>query len=220
MKLPSMKIGLLAVGAVAAVGMLTAAAIALAASPTPAGTLAPSKTRGPSKYCTSFVGHLAGDLGKSQGDVNSAIGKAIGQSLADAVKNGSLTQAEADKLKNRLAQPGGACQSLSLLRQQFGGGTIQWGGALKFGLSAAASALKITAAELKQDVAKGMTLHQVADSKGVTEDQFKASMAAGLTQKLDQAVRNGKLTKDQEAKILARANQAISMRWDRTLPHQ
>ena len=45
-------------------------------------------------------------------------------------------------------------------------------------------------------------------------------MAAGLTQKLDQAVRNGKLTKDQEAKILARANQAISMRWDRALPHR
>lgn len=220
MKVPSMKIGLLAVGAVAAVGMLTAAAIALAASPTPAGTLAASKTSGPSAYCTSFVGHLAGDLGKSQGDVSSAIGKAIGQSLAEAVKNGSLTQAQADKLKNRLAQPGGACQSLSGLRQLFGGGATQWGGALKFGLNAAASALKITTAELKQDVAKGMTLHQVADSKGVTEDQFKASVVAGLTQKLDQAVRNGKLTKDQEAKILARANQAISMRWDRALPHR
>jgi len=93
-------------------------------------------------------------------------------------------------------------------------------GALTFGLDAAASALKTTTTELKQDIAKGMTLHQIADSKGVTEDQFKASVKASLTQKLDQAVPNGKVTKDQEAKILARADQAISMLWDRSLPHR
>ena len=65
-----------------------------------------------------------------------------------------------------------------------------------------------------------MTLHQIADSKGVTEDQFKASVKASLTQKLDQSVQNGKLTKDQVTKILAGADQAISMLWDRSLPHR
>jgi len=49
-----------------------------------------------------------------------------------------------------------------------------------------------------------MTLHQIADSKGVTEDQFKASVKASLTQKLDQSVQNGKLTKDQVTKMPSR----------------
>ena len=221
MKLLSIKTGLLVLGVMVAVGVLTAGAVTLAASPkVPAVTPAASKTSGPSKYCDGFVGHLAGDLGKSQGDVSSAISKAVGQTLADAVKNGDLTQSQADKLKNQLAQSGGACQALSRLRQQFGSGAMRRPGALTFGLDAAASALKTTTTELKQDIAKGMTLHQIADSKGVTEDQFKASVKASLTQKLDQAVQKGKVTKDQEAKILARADQAISMLWDRSLPHR
>ena len=221
MKLLSIKTGLLVLGVMVTVGMLTAAAVVLAASPkVQAGTPAASKTRAPSKYCDGFVGHLAGDLGKSQGAVSSAISKAIGQTLADAVQNGDLTQAQADKLKSQLTQSGGTCQALSRLRQQFGGGAIRRPGALTFGLDAAASALKITTTELKQDTAKGMTLHQIADSKAVTEDQFKASVKASLTQKLDQSVQNGKLTKDQVTKILAGADQAISMLWDRSLPHR
>jgi hypothetical protein len=220
-KLLSIKTGLLVLGVMVAVGVLTAGAVTLAASPkVPAVTPTASKTSGPSKYCDGFVGHLAGDLGKSQGDVSSAISKAVGQTLADAVKNGDLTQSQADKLKNQLAQSGGACQALSRLRQQFGSGAMRRPGALTFGLDAAASALKTTTTELKQDIAKGMTLHQIADSKGVTEDQFQASVEASLTQKLDQAVQKGKVTKDQEAKILARADQAISMLWDRSLPHR
>jgi hypothetical protein len=221
MKLLSIKTGLLVLGVMVAVGGLTAGAVTLAASPkVPAVTPAAAKTSGPSKYCDGFVGHLAGDLGKSQGDVSSAISKAVGQTLADAVKNGDLTQSQADKLKNQLAQSGGACQALSRLRKQFGSGAMRRPGALAFGLDAAASALKTTTTELKQDIAKGMTLHQIADSKGVTEDQFKASVKASLTQKLDQGVPNGKVTKDQEAKILAHADQAISMLWDRSLPHR
>ena len=221
MKLLSIKTALLVLGVMVAVGVMTAAAVALAASPkVPAGTPAASKTSGSSKYCDGFVGHLAGDLGKSQGDVSSAISKAIGQTLADAVKKGDLSQSQANKLKNQLTQSGGVCQALSRLRQQFGGGATRRPGALTFGLDTAASALKITTTELKQDVAKGMTLHQIADSKAVTEDQFKASVKASLTEKLDQAVQNGKLTKDQETKILARADQAITMLWDRSLPHR
>jgi len=86
-----------------------------------------------------------------------------------------------------------------------------------FWLDAAASALKITPAELRQDFAKGMTLHQIADSKHVTRDQFAAAVKASLTQKLDQAVQNGRITKEKETKILARVDQLITKSWDRSL---
>jgi hypothetical protein len=217
-RLPT-KTTLLVLGIIVAVGMLTAAAVALAASPkVTTATPAAAKTNGPSKYCTGFIGHLAGDLGKSQSNVGNAINKALGQTLADAVKNGDLTQAQATKLQNQLTQSGGACAALSRLKGQFSAGALSRPGVLSFGIDAAASAFKITTTELRQDIAKGMTLHLIADSKGVTEDQLKASVKASLTQKLDQAVQNGKLNKAQEAKILAGADQVITMFWDRSRP--
>ena len=59
-----------------------------------------------SALCNNFTSHLASDLGKSQAQVNAAIQKAIGETLADEVKKGSLTQAQADAIKKRLtSQP-------------------------------------------------------------------------------------------------------------------
>src|SRR6267154_2197719 len=53
--------------------------------------------------CNAFIAHLSTDLGKSQSQVNTAIQKAIGETLADEVKKGDLTQAQADALKKKLA---------------------------------------------------------------------------------------------------------------------
>jgi hypothetical protein len=212
---------LVVAGTAATIAMLAAVGVTLAAGPSNiAATPTASKAAPPAKYCQGFLGHLAGDLGKSQSDVSSAVSKALGQTLDDAVKNGDLTRSQADKLKSRLTSGGGGCQAFGRFGDHFGAGKAKSHRFPKFGLDIAAEALKITPAELRQDLAKGMTLHQVADSKGVTQDQFKASVDSSLTQKLDQAVQSGKLTKDQEAKILSGADQAISTNWDRSLPHR
>jgi len=57
----------------------------------------------PSALCTDFISHFSTDLNTSQSALNAAFQKAIGETLTDQVKNGKLTQAQADKIKQRLA---------------------------------------------------------------------------------------------------------------------
>jgi hypothetical protein len=86
-------------------------------------------------------------------------------------------------------------------------------------LAAAARALGVTPAELRADLKQGMTLHQVADQKGVTEAQFRASLYEQAKPELDKAVADGKITKAQEDKMLDRIKTGPLPLWDK-LPHK
>lgn len=163
-----------------------------------------------STVCNDFISHLSSDLGKSQSQVNAAIQKAVGETLADEVKNKQLTQAQADALKQKLAsQP--PCNLAAGLGKtpgmRPGMGAVPPAGAYREQLlTAAASALGITAAQLKTDLAGGMSLSQVAAAQKppVTEAQFRAKLIAQLTPMLDAAVKSSKLTATQEQAILKR----------------
>src|SRR6202163_4541814 len=74
--------------------------------PAAAATASVSTKAGASAVCNDFLAHLSSDLGKSQSQVNAAVQKAIGETLADEVKNKDLTQAQADAIKQKLtSQP-------------------------------------------------------------------------------------------------------------------
>ena len=72
-------------------------------------------------------------------------------------------------------------------------------------LTAAASALGVTDAQLKADLAKGTTLSQVAaaHTPAITEAQFRSRLIANLTPLLDTAGKEGKLMSTQEQAILS-----------------
>ena len=86
-------------------------------------------------------------------------------------------------------------------------------------MSAAASALGITTDTLKADLAKGMTLHQIADvqSPPVTEAQFRSKLIANLKPTLDKAVTDKKITSAQEQKILAALQTGPIPFWDKPM---
>jgi uncharacterized protein YidB (DUF937 family) len=86
-------------------------------------------------------------------------------------------------------------------------------------LDAAAKSLNMTTADLKTAMANGHTLHQIADSKGITEAQFRAALIKNLTPVLDQAVSQGKLTKTQETEILQHLQTGPIPFWDATKRH-
>ncbi|HUY74694.1 MAG TPA: hypothetical protein VMW11_09310 [Candidatus Dormibacteraeota bacterium] len=159
-----------------------------------------------STVCNDFISHLSSDLGKSQSQVNAAVQKAIGETLADEVKNKHLTQAQADAIKQKLAsQP--PCNLASGLGSRPGAAAAPRAGAyLQQLLTAAASALGISAAQLRTDIAGGMSLSQIAAAQKppVTEAQFRTKLIAQLTPLLDAAVKNQKLTSAQEQAILQR----------------
>ena len=67
------------------------------------------------------------------------------------------------------------------------------------GLDAAATALNMTADELRTELEGGKTIAQVAGEKGVDVQTVIDAMVADASAKLDQAVADGKLTADEAA---------------------
>lgn len=216
-RLRYVRIAGLAVGAVAVSGaavLITASAAGFSfglhpSSTSPSGgsnnTSSLDQAAAASTACNDFMTHLSGDLGKSQTDVNAAIQKAIGQTLADEVANGTLTQAQAQKIQQRLSgkqvcalagrlgrKPTAAGGELGAYKQQL--------------LMAAAAALGISEAQLQSDLAGGMSLSQIAAAQKppVSEATFRSKLIAQLKPLLDTAATDGKLTSAQEQAILQR----------------
>ena len=216
MKPFSLTMTLVLLAAALLVGAVGAGAVAL--TQLHANTAASNSSDKTTKYCDSFFGHLSNDLGKSQTDVKNAINQAIDQTLSDAVHNGDLTQDQANNIESQISKAGGGCQALQSLKDTInkhrrGAGVA----ALSFGFDAAAKALNMTTANLKQQLGAGKSLHQVADQQGVSKAQFIASVKADLKSKLDTAVKNGKLTQSQVDAMLKHVDQVVSMVWDRNL---
>ena len=153
-----------------------------------------------SALCNDFVSHFASNLGTNQAKVNAAFQKAIEQTLADEVKNGDLTQTQADAIKKKVSSQA-PCASIPSGGRAPGSDLGAYKQAL---LGAAASALGITNQQLMTDFAKGMTLSQIAAAQKppVTEAQFRAALIAKLTPVLDTAVTAKKLSATQEKAII------------------
>jgi hypothetical protein len=145
--------------------------------------------------------HFAVEISKTQAQINSAFQKAIADTLADEVKAGQITQAQADAIKAKLANqtpctlpavrtPGGDKTAIGAYMQQY--------------LAAAATALGITQTQLNTDLKSGESLSQVAAAQHVSEADFRKKLIAGLKPTLDTAVTDKKLTSAQEQTIIAR----------------
>ena len=174
-----------------------------------AGTVAGHSTASSSSVCNEFVTHFSSDLGVSQDKVDSAFQEAVGQTLADEVKSGHITQAQADAIKKRMAG-----RAPCTLAGGLGGKSAVLTQVL---MPAAANALGITPEQLKADLAKGMTLHQIADAQNppVTEAQFRSKLIASLKPVLDAMVTNKRITSDQEQKILQQLQTGPIPFWDK-----
>ncbi len=195
----------LAIGAVAVAGaavVVTASAAGMSFGFKPAAsTQQPVAAASPSaSACSTFMQHFAVDIGKSQAQINAAFQKAIAETLADEVKSGQITQAQADAIKQKLAK-----QTPCALPSHMGGhhgNKGQFGAYMQQYITASAAALGITEAQLKTDLANGQSLSQVAAAQHVSEADFRTRLIANLKPALDQAVTDKKLTAQQETLIL------------------
>jgi len=154
-----------------------------------------------SAVCSDFVSHLASDLGTTQGKLDAAFQKAVGQTLDDEVKNGDITQARADAIKKKV-EGQAPCTLLPSSAGKAPGADL--GAYRQALLTAAAGALGISDQELKTDLAKGMTLSQIAAAQNppVTEALFRTRLISQLTPMLDAAVASKKLSTAQEQAII------------------
>jgi hypothetical protein len=164
----------------------------------------------------AFLSDLAGRLNVTPDQLNAAIKGAAGDQVDAAVKAGRLSQDEADKLKQRIQQSNG-----TPLRGLFGpgpGGPHPGGPGPAFGfgaggpfgdVGAAATYLGVTDRQLFSDLRSGKSLADVAKTQGKSVAGLKAALKAAQTAQLDQAVKDGRITSDQRAKMEADADQRL-----------
>lgn len=203
---------LLAAGFVVAV---TAAASGVQAQPLAAASPKPSASPAAAAkiqaYCDSFVNHLASNLGKKPGDVQKAAASALDQTLEDAVKAGDLTRQQADAIKSRQANKPVCAGGLAALRPDRAGSRA------RVGLAAYAKALGISPQDLKQQLASGKTVKDIAAAKGMDENTFRNNLVNAVKPDLDARVAAGKLTQQQEDTILNKLKTAPLPRWDKAV---
>lgn len=153
-----------------------------------------------STVCSDFMKNFANEIHKSQAEINAAFQKAIADTLAGEVKSKQITQQQADAIQKKLANTTPctlpisvghtAAPTIKTFMQQY--------------VTAAASALGVTEAQLKTDLAAGQSLSQVAAAQHVSEADFRTRLIANLKPSLDAAVTGKTLTSAQEQEILKR----------------
>lgn len=167
-------------------------------------------------YRDFFLNALVERLGVTLEKFKSDYLGALTDTLDKAVKDGNLTQKQADQLKskfsNRLDQGDLPGFFPPFGRRGFGhfgfgrGGFFGMKGG--FELSSVAKALNMPVADLISELQAGKTIADVAKEKNVDLAQVKASVLSDLKARLDQAVQNGNLTQARADEIynLASAN--------------
>jgi hypothetical protein len=91
-------------------------------------------------------------------------------------------------------------------------------GILNAGLDNVAKALGITTDELKTDLAKGMSIADIAKSKNVDVNKVIDQLVADASAKIDRAVQNGRLTQSQADQLKSAIRSAITALVNNSLP--
>jgi hypothetical protein len=171
----------------------------------------------------AFLNDVAKRLHVTPQQLTQALNGATVDQLQAAVKAGRLTQAQADKLAQRLKRSGTA-PAIPFgfgfgLGPRFihppGPGFLGPGGfggrlARPFELRAAASYLGLTDAQLFQQLSSGKSLAQIATSKGKTASGLEQAMTTAIKTRLDKLVANKMITAAQEQRLLTRLSARLS----------
>ena len=209
------KVYLTVVAAALAAGLIvlvTAAATGTDLAVLAAGTPQPgSPSTKAQTNCDRFVGHLASNLGKTPDQVKKAMTDALNQSLADAVKAGELTQQQADAIKARESGKPVCSGALPGVGERGHGR----GRAARVGLAEYAKALGISEQDLRQQLAAGKTVKDIAASQNLSESDFRGKLVDVVKADLDARVKSGKLTQQQEDDVLNKLKNEPLPLWDK-----
>lgn len=214
---------LLVVGVVLG-AVITAAIPALAAghASNTGATTTPSTTT-VNQYCTLYEQTLASNLGVSVSKLESANVASLETVLAQLVKDGKITQAQADAAKAMITANGtNVCSHIDALKALAGAhrgmgpggaGFSKFGPALK-GVreavqSAVAAKLGLSVTQMQTDLAT-TDIVTLAKSKGVDQATLNATITATVKTQLDSLVKAGTVTSAMETQGLAMLAQQLA----------
>jgi membrane peptidoglycan carboxypeptidase len=165
-----------------------------------------------SNYAQVFVNKLAAILHLTPAQTQNDLKQAELQTIDQMVKDGQITQAEADALKNRI-NSGQGFQFGFPFRHHGGLGDRALGQSLRTAeLNAIANALHLTPADLQTQLRSGKTLSQLEQSSGVTDSAVRTAARNAAKSVLDSAVKAATITQAQEDAILAQIDQGGVLR--------
>jgi polyhydroxyalkanoate synthesis regulator phasin len=179
----------------------------------------PSPSAGAAKnYAQTFVDKLAGILHLTPTQTQDALKQAQLQTVDQMLKDGQITQQQADAMKARI----NAGQGLGPIGGGFRHGGSGFGASgtvmrdLKTAeLNAAASALHMTTADLQSALRSGKSLSTLETQQKVSDSAVKSAMTNAAKGVLDKAVKAGTITQAQADAILARAGSGLNFRFGR-----
>jgi polyhydroxyalkanoate synthesis regulator phasin len=162
----------------------------------------------PREESQAILNDAARQLGIEPSKLSDALKQALKNRVDAAVEAGRLTKEQGEALKARIE----ADESPLL----FGGpgGFGHRGHFVHFAhfgdLSVAASYLDVTADQLHTDLRAGKTLAQIAKDKGKPVDGLIKALVDKAKERLDAAVKAGRLTEEQKQSILADLEQKVT----------
>jgi len=171
----------LAIGGVAVIGAIATTGVSFAATnPTAADSL------------FSRVSQI---LGIDNTKLTDAVKQASNEQIDQMVKDGKITQSQADKMKQHIAQG-----NLKGIGNGFGGPHNMKGGMMS--LDDTATFLGIKKDDLMNDLQNGQKLSDIVTSKGKTTTDLKTYLTKQETDRINQMLKNGKITQTQADDML------------------
>ncbi len=182
------------IGSAAALVLVAGGGAAIAAN----GVLSPQQES------DAVVSDAAEQLGVEPSELSEALQQALQNRVDAAVEAGRLTEEQGEQLKARI-QAG----EIPLLGIGHGGPGHGPGGHLA-DLGAAASFLGMSEANLRTALQEGQTLAEVAKAQGKSVDGLIQALTGAATERLEEAVADGRLTEAQKDSILESLDDRIT----------
>lgn len=170
------------------------------------GAVAATKLRSPEQENRAVLNDVAGQLGVTPERLSNAFKTALKNRIDQAVKDGHLTQAEANRMKAAIDR-----ESVPMLGPGFGfrhSGPRFHGE--HHGLEAAAKYLGLTEAALRTQLQNGKTLAQVAKDRDKSVGGLVTVLVAEKKARIEQAVKDGHVTQAQADELLARMKEHVT----------
>jgi predicted DNA-binding protein (UPF0251 family) len=177
--------------------VIAGAAAALAVGGGGAGLAATQLASSPSAESKAIVNDAAKSLGVEPSKLSAALKKALEDRVDAAVAAGRVTKEQGAQLKQRIESDDFPLFGPPALGPGFGAPHPFF-----HGLDAAASYLGLSEEQLHNRLESGKTLAEIAKAEGKSVDGLKAALRKDVQQKLDAAVKVGRLTKADEQRIL------------------
>ena len=184
---------------------------AVEAAPSPSAS-----PNGSKNYAQVFVDKLAGILHLTPAQTQDALKQAELQTVDQMLKDGKITQQQADAMKARINAGQGFGLGFGFGRH--GNNGFKANGALMRDLmtaeaNAAASALHMSLTDLKNALRSGKSLSELETQQNVSDSTVKAAMKNAAKGVLDKAVKAGTITQAQADSILSRVGSGLNFRY-------